>query len=137
VVVIPKGLRETVMTMAHDAVISGHQGQKKTKDRIWREFWWPGFGAEITRFCRSCDICQRTIAKGRVPSVPLGKMPIIDTPFDRVAVDLFGPIFPPTERGSKLAARYNGSWPGVQSASLYHNFRKPGNYVIMTSLMTS
>jgi len=26
---------------------------------------------------------------------------------------------------------------GVQSASLYDKFRKPGNYVIMTSLMTS
>ena len=31
----------------------------------------------------------------------LSKMPIIDTPFDRVAVDLVGPIFPPTERGNK------------------------------------
>ena len=28
-------------------------------------------------------------------------MPVIDTPFDRVAVDLVGPIFPPTERGNK------------------------------------
>jgi len=91
--VIPKGLRETVMKMAHDAAMSGHQGQKKTKETIWREFWWPGFGAEVTRFCRSCDICQRTIAKGRVPSVPLRKMPIIDTPFDRVIVDLVRPIF--------------------------------------------
>jgi len=87
--------------MSHDAVMSGHQGQKKTKDRILREFWWPGFGAEVTRFCRSCDVCQRTIAKGGVASVPLGKMPIIDTPFDRVAVDLVGPIFPPTERGKR------------------------------------
>jgi len=52
----------------------------------------------VTRFCRSCDICQMTIVKGRVPSAPLGKMPIIDTPFDRVTVDLVGPIFPPTER---------------------------------------
>ena len=60
-------------------VMSGHQGRKKTKDRIWREFWWPGFGAEVTRFCRSCDVCQRTIDNGRVASVPLGKMPIIDT----------------------------------------------------------
>jgi len=74
--VIPKGLREKVMTMAHDARMRGHQGQKKTKDRIWREFWWPGFGAEVTRFCRSCHICQRTIAKGRVPSVPLAMIPI-------------------------------------------------------------
>ena len=76
-VVIPKVQIEPVMTMAHDAVISGHQGQKKTKDRIWREVWWPGFGSDVTRFCRSCDICQRTIAKGRVTSVPLGKIPII------------------------------------------------------------
>jgi len=28
-------------------------------------------------------------------------MPIIDTPFARVAVGLVGPIFPPTERGNK------------------------------------
>jgi len=42
----------------------------------------------VTRFCRSCDICQRTIAKGRVPSIPLRKMPIIDTPIERVAVDI-------------------------------------------------
>ena len=100
-VVVPKELREKVLMMAHDAVMSGHQGRKKTKDRIWREFWWPGFGADVTRFCRSCDVCQRTIAKGRVPSVPLGKMPIIETPFDRVAVDLVGPIHPATEKGNK------------------------------------
>jgi len=28
-------------------------------------------------------------------------MPIIDTPFARVAVDMVGPIFPPRERGNK------------------------------------
>jgi len=28
-------------------------------------------------------------------------MLIIDTPFDRVAVDLVGPIFPPADRGNK------------------------------------
>ena len=89
------------MTMAHDAVMSGRQGQKKTTDRIWSEYWWPGFGSEVTRFCASCDIYQRTIAKGRVPGVPPGKMLIIDTPFDKVTVDLVGPIFPPTERGNK------------------------------------
>jgi len=33
----------------------------------------------------------------------------------------------------KLAATLRGSRPGVQSASLYDNFGKPGNYVIMTS----
>ena len=61
---IPKVLKEKVMTMFHDAVMSGHQGSKKTKERIRREFWWPEFGAGVVRFYRSCDICQRTIAKG-------------------------------------------------------------------------
>jgi len=67
------------MIMGHDAVMSGHQGRKKTKGRIWKEFWWSEFGAEVTRFCRSCDVCQRTVAKGRVAGVPLGKMPTTDT----------------------------------------------------------
>jgi len=87
--------------MAHDAVMSGHRAEKKTKDRIWKEFWWPGFAAEVTRCCRSCDICQRTTAKGRVANVLLGKMPNIDTSFDRVAKHLDRPIYPPTVRGNR------------------------------------
>jgi len=37
---------------------------------------------------------------------------------------------------NRLAATLRLFTTGVQSASLYDNFRKPGNYVIMTSLMT-
>ena len=56
-------------------------------------------GGDVARFCRSCDICQRTISKGRIPKVPLPKMPMIDQPFKKVAVDLVGPISPPSENG--------------------------------------
>jgi len=81
--------------------MSGHLGIKKTKDRIWKNFWWKDLNGSVTRWVRSCDICQRTISKGRVSNVPLGKMPIIDTPFDRVAVDLIGPIAPASEKGNR------------------------------------
>jgi len=57
--------------------------------------------SDVTRFCYSCDVCQRTISKGRVPKVPLGKMPVIDTPFKRVAIDLVGEIFPASSRGHR------------------------------------
>ena len=56
---------------------------------------------DVSRFCRSCDICQRTVAKGRTTKVPLGRVPIIDTPFKRGAVDLVGPVFPSTDRGNR------------------------------------
>ena len=89
------------MRLAHESLMSGHLGVKKTVDRVLTEFHWPGVQADIRRFCRSCDICQRTIPKGRVPAVPLGQMPIISEPFQRIAVDLVGPLHPITDRGNR------------------------------------
>jgi len=65
-VVLPNTLRERVMKLARDTVMSGHKGRKKTKDRIWTQFWWPEMNSDVTRFCRPCDIWQRTVAKGRI-----------------------------------------------------------------------
>ena len=65
------------------------------------EFFWPGVCGDVTRFCKSCDICQRTVQKGRVAKVPLGRLPLIDTPFKRVAVDILGPIEPRSNNRSR------------------------------------
>jgi len=98
---VPVSLRERVMKLAHESIMSGHQGVKKTYERTVAHFFWPGIHGDVERYCRSCDVCQRTVAKGRVTKVPLGKMPLMDSPFKRVAVDLIGPISPVTERGNR------------------------------------
>ncbi len=100
-IIVPKSLRKRVMTLAHEAIMGGHLGARKTSDRITAHFHWPGLDGEVRRFCQSCDICQRTIPKGRVGKVPLGEMPVMDTPFDRVAVDLIGPIHPMSENRNR------------------------------------
>ena len=64
-------------------------------------FYWPSLQSEVKLFCRSCDLCQKTTPKGRVPHVPLDKMPLIDTPFQRVAIDLVGPFAPITEHRNR------------------------------------
>jgi len=56
---------------------------------------------DIRRYCQSCDICRKTVANGRVTNVPLGSMPLIETPFHRVAVDIVGPMAPLTKRGHR------------------------------------
>ncbi|XP_060580696.1 uncharacterized protein LOC132737428 [Ruditapes philippinarum] len=99
--VVPKDLRETVLKVAHDSLLAGHLGIRKTSDRVLGEFYWPGVLVEVRRYCQSCDICQRTISKGRISKVTLGKMPLIDTPFKRVAVDIVGPIEPMTDRKNR------------------------------------
>jgi len=81
--------------------MSGHQGIKKTYDRITGEFFWLGVSGDVSRYCQSCDICQRTVPKGRVSKVPLTSMPSIDRPFERAAIDLVGPVAPITERGNR------------------------------------
>lgn len=37
-------------------------------------------------------MCQKTVGKGRVSNLQLGKMSIIGIPFSRAAIDLIGPI---------------------------------------------
>ena len=97
--VVPKGLRKQVMYVNHKSAFSGHLGVRKTEVRILPNFFWPGLHQDIIRFCRSCDVCQRTVKKGNVKEVPLGSMPLIDMPFKRVAVDVVGPMDTPSEAG--------------------------------------
>ena len=100
-VMTPNALRKRVMELAHDSVFSGHLGTRRTEERIQASFYWPGMHKDINSFCRSCDICQKIVAKGALHRAPLGKMPIIDMPFKRVAVDLVGPITPASDRGHR------------------------------------
>nr|XP_034331791.1 uncharacterized protein LOC117690977 [Crassostrea gigas] len=72
--IVPRKYRTIVMKIAHETLMGGHLGSKKTTDRVVTEFYWPGIQSDIRRFCRSCDVCQRTIPKEKVPAVPLGQM---------------------------------------------------------------
>ena len=111
--VVPHEYREVVLKLAHESMFAGHMGITKTTDRIRSDFFWPNMYDDIARFCKSCDVCQRTVPKGKIPKAPLGKMPVISTPFYRVAVDLVGPLLPVSGRGHRwiltmvdMATRY-------------------------------
>ena len=99
--VVPHALRQKTMEVAHDSIMSGHLGVKKTLDRIQSSFYWTGIRNDVKRFCRSCDVCQKTVDRGKARRVPLQQMPVIETPFKRVAVDLIGPIHPPSKEGHR------------------------------------
>ena len=52
--VVPKGLRQQVMSVNHESAFSGHLGAKKTEVRILPNSFWPGLCQDVIRFCRSC-----------------------------------------------------------------------------------
>ena len=66
-VMVPEKLRHPIMEVAHGSIMGGHMGIKKTTDNIQRAFYWPGIQGHVTQFCKSFDVCQKTVTKGSVP----------------------------------------------------------------------
>ena len=74
------------MSVAHDTLLAGHRGSAKTLSRVQQEFYWPGVHEYVTRYVGSCDLCQRNVSKGTVVKAPMGKLPLISTPFKMICV---------------------------------------------------
>lgn len=98
--IAPFECRRAILDTAHEGLLSGHFSAKKTEQKIRDHFYWPGMYGDISRYTRSCDVCQRFGKKGNV-KVPLVKTPIISEPFHRVSIDIVGPLNPPSEAGHK------------------------------------
>ncbi|KAL0148266.1 hypothetical protein M9458_056412, partial [Cirrhinus mrigala] len=65
--------------------------------RIRDRFHWPGMEADVRGFCQACPTCQITTPRTPPPS-PLIPLPIIEVPFERIGLDLAGPL-PRSARG--------------------------------------
>jgi hypothetical protein len=57
--VVPGSLRTTMMKLAHDIPISGHQGVTKTVKRLLAKYWWKGMRADVREYVTSCEQCIR------------------------------------------------------------------------------
>ncbi len=75
----------------HSHPLAGHLGAGNTIQRIRDRFHLPGLEAEVKRFCQACPDCQKTSPKPP-PPMPLIPLPIIEVPFERIGMDLVGPL---------------------------------------------
>ncbi|KAK7004546.1 hypothetical protein BgiMline_006075 [Biomphalaria glabrata] len=114
--VVPKPYREQVMQTGHASSLSAHQGQSSTLNRIRFHYFWPGMTENIKRYVASCPQCQKLSPKNRIPPVPLGKTPLIETPFKRVSVDILGPLPRTKKRNAYILYHLNDE---VKTVSKY------------------
>lgn len=114
--IVPLECRQIILSVAHESPLSGHFSHRKTEMKVAEQFFWPSVGADIRAYCRSCDKCQRFSAKGRVRPAPLKPMPIISEPFLRVAIDLVGPLSPPSSDGHRFILTLIGYATGFPEA---------------------
>ena len=110
--VVPRPYVSKVLFMAHTHVLGAHLGMDKTRERILDRFYWPGIKRDVTEYCQGCLECQRTALRPTTRS-PLIPMPIIEVPFDRLALDIVGPL-PKTSQGHRyilVMVDYATSYP--------------------------
>ncbi|KAJ8651413.1 hypothetical protein O0I10_013045 [Lichtheimia ornata] len=58
-----------VLQECHDHWIAGHQGVKRTCDRVCERYYWPGYFNTVRQYVMSCKVCQLHGPKN--PPVPL------------------------------------------------------------------
>ena len=97
--VVPRPYVSKVLFMAHTHLLGAHLGMDKTRDRVLARFYWPGVKRDVEQHCQMCLKCQRVAPRATVRN-PLTPMPIIETPLDRIALDIVGPL-PKTSRGHR------------------------------------
>ena len=74
--VIPSILTHSVISLAYESrKMVNYVGRKETISKILDEFYWPGVCREVTQFCRSCAICQRTTHNIKVTSTHCCSVP--------------------------------------------------------------
>ena len=90
--VVPALFCRHILSLGHDIPMAGHLGMKKT-----RGIFWPGIFDATEKNCRSYPKCQKGSSRTKVIKVPLVQIPWIDEPFQRIAMDMVGPL-PRTKR---------------------------------------
>ena len=62
--VVPQKYRVNVLNLAYDSLTAGHFSHRKTALKVFNEFFWPGAGVDVKRYCHSCPVCQKYSSKG-------------------------------------------------------------------------
>jgi hypothetical protein len=66
-------------------------GIDKTVRRIQQQFYWPTWFKDVADYRKTCTICQK-LGPQRLRKAPMVRLPIIHKPFERIALDIVGPL---------------------------------------------
>ena len=92
--------KKRILKEFHDSPVGGHQGMKRTYERMKLFFPWPGMKEDVEDYIRRCVACQKNKLTRRKTKMP---MQITSTPefvFEKCCLDIVGPL-PVTQRGFK------------------------------------
>ncbi|GFO24773.1 Pol polyprotein [Plakobranchus ocellatus] len=97
-IAVPESLRQLVLSYAHESDLADHSSFQKTLSAIRTRFSWPGVCSDVKNYTTSCHLCQIKPRTGRDRPAPFQPVPIVGEPFERVMIDLVGPLLLSSDR---------------------------------------
>ncbi|CAA7039969.1 unnamed protein product [Microthlaspi erraticum] len=91
------GLRDEILRIAHQSVLSIHPGSTKMYKDVRRYYHWPGMKRAVAKWISHCQACQQVKAEHLVPAGLLQSLPVPEWKWDSVAMDLITGL--PVARG--------------------------------------
>lgn len=101
-VLVPEAMRETVLELHHNTLITTHPGVDETYRQIVRQYYWPCMKAEVDLYVKSCIKCGRVKQPAAYLKAPL-KHVIAHELNDALVIDH---IVPQKEGKTKRGNRY-------------------------------
>ena len=91
VLIVPREMRADLLRLAHDVPSSGHMGISRCLERLQRQYYWPGMGAEVQLWIAECEKYNQ-----RKTPCPTRKAPVqsieVGQPMELWAMDVLGPL---------------------------------------------
>ena len=97
--IVPRCLKNEVLSLLHEQKCSGHLGIRKVIGRLRRRFYWVCYKVDVKDWCRKCPQCQKRNSPSKRHRAPLKQYPV-GVPFERIGIDILGPL-PETFHGNK------------------------------------
>ena len=115
--VVPKSLRQLVITAYHATPLAGHSGQYRTYWRVAARYWWPRMYMDVREAVGACAHCKLANATGHESGSILQALST-DGPFDVVAMDVWSPGSVPDKEGNIKALTSLDTTTGFASAAI-------------------
>jgi hypothetical protein len=93
-IILPESRVNDLLTELHGGSSGGHLGVNKTFNKVRQRYYWLQARNDVEKWCQQCDTCavsrgSRTRNWGQMHQYNIG------APFDRIAINVTGPL--PTE----------------------------------------
>ncbi len=85
---MPEGpIRQTILSLVHDAAWAGHVGVTKTLCNLKALFWWQSMKTDVRHYVANCDACQRNKHSNQKPAGLLQSLTIPGWRWESVSMD--------------------------------------------------